>query len=444
MRYFYLLPLLAASSLYAAQETTKIFPFAYDQHDFPNGLRLVTIPTDTPNIVALNIVMQTGSRNEVEPGKTGFAHLFEHLMFRGTKQFPTEKYEAIMKQAGAATNAYTNDDSTVYHATFSKPDLDQILKMEADRFMNLNFAEDVIRTESLAVLGEYNKNSASPESKLFETLSETAFDKHTYKHTTMGFLKDVQDMPNQYQYSKLFFERYYRPEYATIVIAGDVTPAAAKEMVGRYFGQWKAGSFKPSIPAEPAQTAPRKAHVKWPSPTLPYLLIAYKSPAYSDTDKDSAALDLISSLVFAESSDLYQRLVVKEQKVDQFGAEYSNHADPNLFAAFARVKKEADMDSVREAILSAINGMKDSLVSSEKLDTVKKHLRYSFALRLDDPERIAGTAARYVAMKRTPETINKRFQLYAEVTPEDIRAAARKYFVESGQTTVTLSSGDSK
>ena len=436
--------LLAAVSLHAAGDANKAFPFPYDQQDFPNGLRLVTIPTDTPNIVSLFIVVQTGSRNEVEPGKTGFAHLFEHMMFRGTKQYSSEKYGAIMKQAGAATNAYTSADMTVYHATFAKPDLDQILSMEADRFMHLEYNETAIRTESLAVLGEYNKNSAAPQQKLFETLYDTAFDKHTYKHTTMGFLKDVQDMPNQYEYSRQFFDRYYKPEFTTVIVAGDVSPEKTKEMVARHFNGWKRGSFQPSIPSEPPQTAPRQAQVTWPSQTLPWVVVAFKSPAYSDTEKDSAALDLISALAFAENSELYQRLVVKEQKVDQLSGDYTDHADSNLFIALARIKKESDVDSVRESILSTLNGFKDTLVSAEKLDAVKKNLRYSFALRLDDPERVAGVAARYVALKRTPETINKRYQLFSEVTPEDIRAAARKYFVENGRTAITLTSGGAK
>ena len=183
----------AAAALAAAPR--KAFPYAYDQHDFANGLRLITVPTDYPNVVALYIVVQTGSRNEVEPGKTGFAHLFEHIMFRGTKAYPPEKYAAVMKQAGAASNASTSDDLTVYHATFSKEDFETILSMEADRFQNLEYPEAAFRTETLAVLGEYNKNSASPTQKLFEVLRDTAYDKHTYKHTTMGFLKDIQDMP---------------------------------------------------------------------------------------------------------------------------------------------------------------------------------------------------------------------------------------------------------
>src|SRR5262249_49083489 len=143
-----------AASCFAAQPG-KIFPYPYTQEDLPNGLRLVTVPTDYANIVAVYIVVQTGSRNEVEPGHTGFAHLFEHLMFRGTPLYPPDKYSQTLNRAGAASNASTYDDKTIYHTTFSKEDLDTVLAMEADRFQHLKVAEPEYRTETLAVLGEY-------------------------------------------------------------------------------------------------------------------------------------------------------------------------------------------------------------------------------------------------------------------------------------------------
>src|SRR5918997_1642200 len=141
------LALLFASGLFAADKPSKIFPLPYDQHDFPNGLRLVTIPTDYPNVVALYIVVQTGSRNEVEAGKSGFAHFFEHMMFRGSENYTPEQREAIFTRAGAETNAYTTDDRTVYHATFSKEDLDEIMKAEADRFQRLKYTPEQFKTE---------------------------------------------------------------------------------------------------------------------------------------------------------------------------------------------------------------------------------------------------------------------------------------------------------
>ncbi len=427
-----------------ADAPRKAFPYAYDQHDFANGLRLVTIPTDYPNVVSVFIVVQTGSRNEIEPGKSGFAHLFEHLMFRGTATYPPEKYQATLKAAGAASNAFTTDDFTAYHTTFSKEDLETVLRMEADRFQHLEYAPAVFRTETLAVLGEYNKNSANPISKMFEVLRDTAFERHTYKHTTMGFLRDIQDMPNQFDYSRTFFDRYYRPEYVTVIVAGDVTADATRGLVEKYWGEWKRGSYRAEIPAEPAQAGPRTNHVDWPTPTLAWVAVAFRSPAYTDVDKDQAALDLISFLGFSESSELYRKLVIEEQKVDLLGADGSDHVDPCLFTVFARVKKDADIDGVRDAMVATADGFKDQLVPAARLEAVKKHLRYSFALRLNNSEAVAQTAARYVELRRTPETVNRLYEVYDSVTPEDIRAVARKYLVTDGRTIVTLTGGKAK
>jgi zinc protease len=426
----------------APPPAAKAFPFDYDLHDYPNGLRLITIPTDYPHVVALYIVVQAGSRNEVEPGKSGFAHLFEHIMFRGTKLYPPSRYEDVLKQAGAASNAYTSDDLTVYHTTFSKDDFESIVMMEADRFQNLDYTEAAFRTETLAVLGEYNKNSAAPPAKLNEVLRDTAFDKHTYKHTTMGFLKDIQDMPNQYAYSRLFYQRFYRPEYTIIVVAGDVTKERSRATVEKYWGSWKRGDYRPTIPVEPpAASGPRTNHVNWPTPTLPWLNVAYRAPAYTDTAIEGAALDLLAYLGFSESSDLYQKLVIKEQKVDAFGAGNPDHVDPYLFRIQARLKKPADMDAVRDEILATVKLFRETKVPVEKLEAVKRHLRYQFALSLNSSEAIAGVTARFVALRRTPETINRVYELYGRVTPDDIRSAARKYLVEQGRTIVTLTSG---
>jgi zinc protease len=433
-----------AMPLIAADTTNKkVFPLAYEQSDLPNGLRVITIPTGYPNIVSLYIVVQAGSRNEVEPGKSGFAHLFEHMMFRGTKDYPPEKYEKILKEAGASTNAYTSDDLTAYHSTFSKEDLGTILKMESDRFQHLEYSPAAFKTETLAVLGEYNKNSSSPTTKLHEVLRDTAFDTHTYKHTTMGFLRDVKDMPNLYDYSRQFFDRYYRPEYTTIIIAGDVEPKAAKALVEKYWGDWKRGTYHAEIPVEPPQTTPRQAKIDWPTPTLPWIEIAYRGAAYSDTEKDAATLDLIGFLGFSSNSDLYQRLVIKEQKVDVLAPDNADHVDPYLFGVIARVKKASDLKDVEQQIIDTLNGFKDTLVSAEKLNTIKRNFKYDFALRLDNSEAIAATTASYVALRRTPETINRVYEMYERITPEDLREVARKYFVENHQTIVTLT-GPSK
>src|ERR1700691_6202999 len=368
----------------------KIFPYPYVQEDLPNGLLLFTIPPDYLNIVSVFIVVGTGSRNEIEPGKSGFAHLFEHLMFRGTPEFPPEKYQDTLTDAGAASNAFTTDDFTAYHTTFSKEDLPRILSMEADRFQHLSYEESAFKTETRAVLGEYNKNSANPISKLFEVLRATAFTTHTYKHTTMGFIADVEAMPDEYDYSRQFFDRYYRPEYTTIIVAGDVDPKRVRALIDERWSTWKRGGFQPSIPVEPPQDAPRTAHVDWPSETLPWIAVAYRGPAYTDSSEETAALDAISRLGFGETSPLYQKLVIDEQKVDAMNAGPPNNIDPELFGVIARVKNAADLPSIQQQIISTVEGFASNPVDSKKLDALKEHLRYEFALGLDNSESIAG------------------------------------------------------
>jgi zinc protease len=422
----------------AQQKSRKLIPYNYTIDDLPNGLRLITVPTDYPNLVALYIVVQTGSRNEVEQGKSGFAHFFEHMMFRGSENYTADQREAIFKRAGAETNAYTSDDRTVYHATFSKDDLDEIMKMEADRFIRLKYALPEFQTEALAVKGEYDKNSANPFSKLYEVLRETAFKTHTYSHTTMGYLKDIQDMPNQFDYSQEFFKRFYRPEYTTIVLVGDVTRARALDLTRKYFGDWKRGDYVTKIPAEPKQTEPRKAHIDWPSPTLPIVAVAFRGPAYSDVDKDKMALDLLAQVAFGENSDLYQKLVLTEQKVDVLEPDFSNQMDPELFVVLARVKDPKDVDYVRDQILATFKRYSTELIPQDELAATRSRLRYSFAMAMDSSNAIASTLAPFVSLRRSPETIDKLAELMETISAQDVRDMAAKYFRDESRTIVTL------
>jgi zinc protease len=210
-------------------------------------------------------------------------------------------------------------------------------------------------------------------------------------------------------------------------------------MVNKYFGSWKRGNYVPEIPSEPEQTEPRAAHVDWASPTLPYIVVAYRGPAYSDEKKDKAALDLLASIAFGENSDLYQRLVLKEQKVDFISPSFDDQIDGELFAIFSRVKDQKDVDYVRDQILATFKRYTTELVPQAKLDATRSRTRYGLALGMDSSEAIARIIAPYISLRRTPETLNKLFTLYGQVTPEDIRDAAARYFVDRNRTIVTLS-----
>jgi zinc protease len=242
-----------------------------------------------------------------------------------------------------------------------------------------------------------------------------------------------------YDYSLEFFNRYYRPEYTTIIVAGDVKHENVAQLVNKYWANWQRGSYAPKIPTEPEQTKELTARVDWPTPTLPWVLVAFKGPAYSDEQKDQATMDLISALGFSANSELYQRLVIKEQKVDQLFSDFEDHRDPYLLSVGARVKDPKDVDYVKSEIIKAFDSFKSTPVQKDKLDVVKSNLKYSFALGLDNSEAIAAGLAPYIALRRTPETLNRLYDLYASITPEDIQTMARKYFVDKHRTIVRLS-----
>jgi len=419
----------------------KIFPFEIKEHSLPNGLKVVIVPYNSPGVVAYYTVVRTGSRNEVEPGKTGFAHFFEHMMFRGTEKYSDVEYNRILKLLGADSNAWTSNDQTVYHIVASADALEKIIDIESDRFKNLKYSKEQFQTEAGAILGEYNKSALSPFHILNEEMQKLAFTTHTYRHTTIGFLEDIKDMPNQYEYSLQFFDRYYRPENCTIIIVGDVKFNQAIYLIEKYYGDWKRGSFTPNIPAEPEQKEERTKEVKYPNKTLPYLYIGYKVPAFDAKSKDVAALNVIAELLFSETSELYQKLVLDEKLVDFISGEMPMDRDPSLFRIYTRVKKDEDVGKVKQEIFNAIEKLKNEAISPKKLNDVLSNMKYSFLHSLDNPDAIASTLAYYVSVTGYPQSLDEFYTTLSSLKPEDIQNAARKYFQNEKRNIVTLISG---
>jgi zinc protease len=419
-----------------------VLPFNATEKTLANGLKVIVVPTGFPNLVSIQIPVQAGSRNEVEPGKSGFAHFFEHLMFRGTPRTPPERYREIMTRAGARDNAGTGDDSTHYYSTFAKEDLETIVELYADMFQNLAYSEADFKTEARAILGEYNKNSAEPLEKLVEVQRDTYFQKHTYKHTTMGFIADIENMPNEYAYSKEFFERWYRPQYTTVIVAGDVTPEGVLPLVEKYWGGWKPAGAEPvTVPQEPPPTRPLYAHVPWSGETSPWVTVGFLGPAFDETGKDTAAVDVLSALYFGETSDLYKKLVVAEQKVDRLTVDAPSSVDSSLFTVFARVKDPADSIYIRDQILSAFARSRSTAVTRERLDQAKSFNKYSLSRTIDSTERIAAVVAAYASFRRSYQTVNTYYRTLDTLTPADLQSAAARYFTDSALIVTTLASG---
>jgi zinc protease len=340
---------------------------------------------------------------------------------------------------GADSNANTSDDRTAYYIIGPVSELATMMDMESDRFQNLKYSEDGFRTEALAVLGEYNKSVSNPIQPMFEKVRDLAFTKHTYKHTTIGFLDDIKAMPGYYDYSLSFFNRFYRPENATLVIVGDVKPEQVVEMAKKYYGGWKRGYQAPKVEAEPPQTEPKTGHIDWPNPVRPHIMLGYHAPAFSTTSKDWAALDLVGQLLFSESAPLYQELVVNKQWVDFIAGGPDLSRDPALFMIFGRVKSEDLVPKVKETVDRYVQELATQPVDPKRLDRIKSYLRYAYALGLDTPGSVAAQAAEAIAASGDVDSINQRFAQYQAVTAADIQRVIRETFRPQNETFITLS-----
>jgi zinc protease len=415
----------------------SIFP-AYQRETLPNGLRVIMIPMESPGLVAYYSVVRTGSRDEVEPGRSGFAHFFEHMMFRGTKKYPGPVYDSVITSIGASANAYTTDDYTAYHLNFAKEDLATVIEMESDRFQNLWYEKPAFQTEAGAVYGEYRKNITNPFTLLNEKIQDLAFDVHTYKHTTMGFEADIRAMPEAFEYSKAFFRRYYRPDNVVIVIAGDIDPKSTMALIIRAYGRWEKGYVAPEVSPEPPQTKERVGAVSYNGKTLPVLDIGYKGDGFDPGNANYVAAVLFGELAFGETSDLYKKLYVKEQKVEFLRASVPMNRDRPLFEIVAMVKKEDDVAEVREEIEKTIAEFQAKPVSLKRLTDLQRRKRYGFLMNLDTPNKVAGGVARFVALTGGIEVVGELYAAFDRVSARDVMDAARKYFVPERRTVVIL------
>ena len=432
------LPNLGGTAHAADPSPRGVFPYEVQSSTLENGLTVLSVRFDSPGIIAYYTVVRTGSRNEVEPGLSGFAHFFEHMMFRGTEKYSQEKYNNVLKTLGADSNAFTTDDWTCYHMTVPSSALAKAVEVEADRFRNLRYDEPAFQKEARAVLGEYNKSASSPFLMLNESMQDKAYSKHTYKHTTIGFLADVKNMPNQYAYSKTFFDRWYRPENCTLIVSGDVDRKDLMRLVRKEYGGWERGKNAVTIPEEPSQAEPRSAALKWPSPTLPVLYLGYHIPAADPSNPDTAAFGALAQAVFGETSELYKELVLDQQKVVMLMADAEVKRDPGLFTVLTRVRNPKDVAFVRSRIEKAITNAAKTPVESSRLNAIKDHLRYAFAGSLNNADALARAVGESISVTGRPNMWTDLYAAYDKLTPADLQRVAGKYFSATNQTVVTL------
>ncbi|MGO8787891.1 MAG: M16 family metallopeptidase [Terriglobia bacterium] len=401
-----------------------------------NGLDALIVESHDAPVIDVQIWYHVGSKNEV-PGRTGFAHFFEHLMFDGTKNIGANEFSDYIIRSGGTDNAYTTEDTTVFWETVPSTMLPVVLWLEADRMRNLEINEKVFNNERQVVEEERRLRFDNPPyGTVVETLYDHAYTVHPYQHMTIGSMEDlnrasIQDIQN-------FYDTYYVPSNATVVIVGDVDWRQAAVDVQKYFGEVKgtsAGSRSP-IPQEPEQKAERRVKMDL-DVALPAFVEGYHMPA--DGTPDAYPLRLASKILSdGESSRIYTRLIYDKQIAVQAQSSGNFTEDPNLFFVFAVMNGGHAPAEGETQVEAELTRLKTELVSDAELDKAKNQILRDFILSRQTAQSRGDELGYAAVVLKDPQLINTELQRFLNVTPQDIQRVARKYFVQENKTLVEV------
>ena len=402
-----------------------------------NGLQIVFLEDHADPIIALHIWYHVGSKDEL-PGRSGFAHLFEHLMFKGSAHLGPDEHSRIIEAAGGYDNAETNDDTTNFFEVFPSNYLERVLWLEADRMGSLNVDEANFTSERQVVEEELRvRVENQPYGKIEQDLRAAAFTVSGYHHTPIGSIEDLDRAT--LQDVKDFHDTYYKPNNATLVISGDFNSAQALAWAHKYFDGIPASTKpipRPSKP-EPPQTAERTVEKSYSNTPLPAIVIGYKIPArYAP---DAYPLDLASNILAGgESSRLYVQLVYKDQIAVQTAGFGSFSEDPNLFWAYAIMNQGHTPQEGEKAIVGILDGLKTMPVDAHELQKAKNQEIAGFILGRDTVDEKAIALEEATVLGKDPNLVNIELDRYLAVTPQAIEAAAKKYFVPDRATVLIV------
>ena len=431
--------LTTAAVLVAQEPTAEVRPpkMEFTSHTLSNGLQVILLEEHAVPVAGVQIWYHVGSKDE-QPGRTGFAHLFEHLMFKGSAHVAPEEHSRIIEAVGGYDNAETNDDATLFFETFPSQYLERILWLEADRMGSLNVDEANFESERQVVEEERRvRVDNQPYGYLERDLRAAAFTVHGYHHTPIGSIEDL----NQATLAdvRAFHDTYYKPNSATLVIVGDFSSSEALTWAKKYFEGIPA-SAKP-IPRrdtpEPPQTAERVVQKSYSNTPLPAVVIGYKMPArYAP---DAYPLDLASNILAGgESSRLYQSLVYKDQIAVQSAGFGNFTEDPNLFWAYAIMNPGHSAEEGRKSVVAVLDSLKAAPVGAKELEKAKNQEISSFILGRDRDEEKAIALATAAVLGKDPGLVNTELDRYLKVTPADIQRVAQEYFTAQRATVLIV------
>jgi zinc protease len=424
---------LAGLTLTAAVRPPKL---QYEIATLPNGLTVVLEEDHSTPIVHLQLWYHVGSKNE-KPGRTGFAHLFEHMMFKGSKNVEPEAHTSLISSVGGQSNAYTEDDETVFWETVPAQYLPLVLWLEADRMATLRIDKDTFTTEREVVKEERRMRiDNQPYGRLQEIIYDQAFTTHPYKHPTIGSMKDLEAA--SIEDVRDFYHTYYVPSNATMALVGDFDTPQAIDLVTKYLGRVpKAEHPVPrDIPKEPAQTQEKRVTLQQPWP-LPAVVVAYHITY--DGHPDSYPLHIAAKVLSdGESSRIYKKLVYdKQMAVAAFG-QANLIEDPNLFYAVAIVQPPHTPEEVAEALIAEVERLKTESVTDHELQRAKNQFARDYIVGRESNQSKASQLAHAIVIHRDITTADGEFDIFQGITRADVQRVAKTYFRPENRLVMTL------
>lgn len=443
-----LMPLTAALAQPAATAQAQpaalaVAPIAFTQRTLANGMQVIAVPRPGGGRVSVQVWYRVGGKDDPE-GRSGFAHLFEHLMFKRTKHLANEQFDRLTEDVGGHNNAFTAEDVTAYFETVPANHLQRLLWAEAERMANLAVDEGNFKSERDVVKEEYRQRVlANPYGLLFNAIAPAMFDVHPYHRPVIGSIEDldaasVDDV-------RAFHATYYRPDNAVLIVAGDFEPAQLDGWVDRYFGPLAAP--KTPLPRvtlqEPAWTTGKTLAVTAPGVPFPAVMLIWQAPKASG--KDAAALQVAQALLAGgASSRLHEALVYHQQIAQEASLELSLNADAGGLAAFAIAAGPRQPEALVQPLLAEIERLAKEPIPAAELAKVRTQL-VTAALKERETNEGTGMALGWAVIKfGDPKAADTELAALQAVTADDVQRVLRTYLLSKPYRTLTYTQADQK
>ncbi len=409
----------------------ELYPQSEGKVDFveftlENGLHVILHEDHSTPIVAVNVCYHVGSKNE-KPDKTGFAHLFEHLMFDGSKNVKRGEFDKYITQAGGYDNAYTTEDKTNYFEVLPSNYLELALWLESDRMLGFSIQEISLITQREVVKEERRwRYENRPYGSVWIKIAEKSFKKHPYRWPVIGYQEHLNNA--SMDDVREFYETFYVPNNAVLVIAGDIDVEKTKKLVEKYFAEIPKGPDnipRPTPDDEPLNGEIREV-VEDVNAPLPAVFMSYRIP--EEGNPDSYALSLLSSILsVGESSRLYQRLVYKDKIASEVETYSDSREHPGLFLVYAIANPGFGSDTLEKVIDEEIEKIKNYGVDEKELEKAKNKIESALVARRQTVQGKADLLAHYYTFFKNPGLIDTEIERYRKVTAEDVKRVVQKY-----------------